>query len=191
MSIEAEDTIRSFLSAGPEMRQMMLRMVMADPERLAALRQAVQSEKGDISAGAALMLAELDHPLHLDYMAEALRTGNILVADIGARALERHGEAAVSILLEAFPDCQPLVQISIVRVLGRINSQEAVKPLMAALASTDLPSLRYTIIQTLGALGNPSAIDLIRSFENDPDHHVRERVQEALERLLGKPGGIE
>jgi HEAT repeat protein len=185
MSIDVEDMIRSFLSAGPEMRQMLLQMLRADPDRPAALRQAIQSEKGDVSAGAALMLAEFDHPQHLEYMAEALQTGNILVADIGARALERHGEAAVSILLNAFPECQPLVQISIVRVLERINSQKAVEPLMCALASTDLPSLRYTIIQTLGVLGDPRATELIRSFEMDPDHHVQERVKEALERLEG------
>lgn len=185
MSIEVEDMIRSFLSAGPEMRQMMLRMLMADPERPAVLYQAIKSEKGDISAGAALMLAELDHPLHLEYMAEALRTGNILVADIAARALERHGETAVDILLGAFPDCQPLVQISIIRVLERLNSQKAVEPLMEVLASTNLPSLRYTIIQALGTLGNPLPIELIRSFENDPDHHVQERVRAALERLGG------
>ncbi len=183
MSIEIEELIQSFLNGGTEARQKMLQMLSANPELPAALRQALKSEKGDVSAGAALMLAELDHPLHLEYMAEALQTGSLLVEDIAARALARHGEAAVSILLDAFPDRQPLVQISIVRVLEKINSQKAVKPLMTALESASSPSLRYTIIQALGVLGDPLPIELIRSFENDPDHHVRERVRVALERL--------
>lgn len=183
MSTGIEELIQSFLSSGAEARQEMLRTLSADQERPEALRLALRSEKGDISAGAALMLADLDHPLHLDYMAEALETGNILVEDIAARALERHGEAAVGILLDAFPNRQPLVQISIVRVLEKINSQRAMKPLMTALERSDSASLRYTIIQALGVLGDSSCIDLIRSYENDPDHHVRERVRVALERL--------
>ncbi len=183
MSIEIEEMIQSFLNAGPETREVMLQALSTDPKRPAALQQALKSEKGDISAGAALILGELDHPLHLEYMAEALRTGNVLVQDIAARSLARHGEAAMSILLDALPDSQSLVQISIVRVLEKINSQKAVKPLIAALTSADSPSLRYTIIQALGVLGDPSSIALIRSFENDPDHHVRERVRAALERL--------
>ena len=183
MNIDVEQTIQSFLNSGPETRQVMLRMLSTDPEQLALLRQAIQSEKGQTSMGAAQMLAELDHPLHLQYMAEALQTGNILVGDIAARALERHGEAAVKILLDALPDCQPLTQIAIVRVLEKIKSKKSVEPLMRILASAESPSLRYTIIQTLGLLGSPLAIELIRSFEDDPDHHVRERVRTALQRL--------
>lgn len=183
MSVEIEELIQSFLNGGAETRREMLQMLSANPGHPAALLQALKSEQGDISAGAALMLAELDHPLHLEYMAEALKTGNLLVEDIAARALARHGEAAVSILLDAFTDRQPLVQISIVRVLEKINSRKAVKPLMTALELAGSPSLRYTIIQALGMLGSPLPIDLIRSFENDPDHHVRERVRVALERL--------
>jgi HEAT repeat protein len=183
MSIEIEELIQSFLDSGTEVRQEMLQTLSTDPECPTALRQALRSEQGDISTGAALMLAELDHPLHLEYMAEALKIGNLLIEDIAARSLARHGDAAVSVLLDAFPERQPLVQISIVRVLEKINSQKAVKPLMKALELAGSPSLRYTIIQALGMLGDPLPVDLIRSYENDPDHHVRERVRVALERL--------
>jgi HEAT repeat protein len=43
--------------------------------------------------------------------------------------------------------------------------------------------LKVLLIQALGKLGAVEAIALIRSFAADPDHHVRERVQMALERL--------
>lgn len=183
MSMEIEDLIQSFLDNGTEGRHAVLQSLSTGPEYLTALRQALRSDRGDICAGAALILAELDHPQHLETMAEALVTGNLLVEDIAARALARHGEAAVGILLNAYPDRQPLVQISIVRVLETINSQKAVMPLMKALETAESPALRYTIIQALGVLGDPCPIELIRSYINDPDHHVRERVRVALERL--------
>ena len=54
---------------------------------------------------------------------------------------------------------------------------------MQLLPKAEAGSLRYTIIQTLGVLGDPQAIDLIRNYLDDPDHHVRSRAEVALDRL--------
>ena len=54
---------------------------------------------------------------------------------------------------------------------------------MALLKNAESGALRYTIIQALGVIGDPQAIDLIRSYQNDEDHHVRNRVEIALSRL--------
>jgi HEAT repeat protein len=59
---------------------------------------------------------------------------------------------------------------------------------MTVLATTNYPTLRYLIIQALGVIGDPIAIPPILTFRNDPDHHVRERVKIALQRLETSSG---
>jgi HEAT repeat protein len=76
-----------------------------------------------------------------------------------------------------------MVQLQIVGSLEKIGSRRAVATLMTLLRETDSSALRHTLIQALGIIGDPQAADLIRSFQDDEDYHVRKRVAAALERL--------
>jgi CheY-like chemotaxis protein len=116
-------------------------------------------------------------------MIEILRGANSVVGDLAAHALEEYGEAGLNPLIEALPGAKPLTQVKIVTALEHIGSREAVAPLLDLLALTDIAMLRYTIIQALGAIGDARAFPLIRSFAEDADHHVRERVKMALAQL--------
>ncbi len=98
-------------------------------------------------------------------------------------ALRRYGERAVDPLLAVLPHCQPVVQVSIVHTLETIGSCKAVKPLMDLLVSTSYDTLRYTIIQALGTIGDPTAAELVRQYQDDANHHVRERASRALKQL--------
>jgi HEAT repeat protein len=50
--------------------------------------------------------------------------------------------------------------------------------------------MRYTIIELLGKLASPGTtevIELIKTYADDPDHHVRSLVKRVLGRLNATP----
>ena len=132
---------------------------------------------------AADVLGLIDDERWLGPMAEALTSRNFMLGQMAVSALETHPEYAVKAFIRALPDCHTMVQPTIVGTLERIADSHAVPHLMQLLKSANTAVLRYTIIQALGMLGDPQAVDLIRSFQNDEDHHVRKRALEALKRL--------
>lgn len=132
---------------------------------------------------AAHILAQIDDERWVVPMQEALTSPNVLLAEAAAIALERYGQRSIEGYLRALPNSHPIVQLRIVSALERIGDRRAVIPLIALLSVAASPSLRCAIIQALGILGDSQAAALIRSFENDADHHVRERVAIALQRL--------
>ncbi len=153
------------------------------PETIGLLADAMLDPDPHASLAAARAIAEIDTPYRFELMARALASRNPLVGDLAVKVLESYGELAVGALVAALPDCHPLVQLRVVGVLERIGSRTVVAPLMELLASARHAALRYTIIQALGVIGDPAAVDLIRQFHDDPDYHVRERVEVALSRL--------
>jgi HEAT repeat protein len=138
---------------------------------------------------AARILSKIDDPLRFETMRQALISRNSLVGQVAVETLETAARAgqfmpqAVNAFIHALPDARSLVQLHIVAALERLGDKQAIGPLIELLQTAESPELRYTIIQALGTLGASQAIDLIRSFEYDENHHVRERVQVALQRL--------
>lgn len=129
------------------------------------------------------VLAEMSDTRCMWALIEGLGHSEPLVGQIAASALGRYGDKAVTALLDILPRAPFMVQLQIARSLREINDLRAVEPLMDLLETTDSSVLRYTIVQTLGSLGDPVAVPLIKRFANDEDHHVRKRVRMALERL--------
>ncbi len=150
---------------------------------VAPLIETLRSQSGNKSWGAAHLLGRFNDPRCVQPLQEALYSSNLLVGHAAACALERYGETAVPSLVNALSDNHFLTKLQIVSVLERIGCQRAVVPLMQLLQIAESPTMRYTIIQALGVLGDPQAVDLIRSFRDDEDHHVRKRVCIALNRL--------
>jgi HEAT repeat protein len=142
----------------------------------------------DPTAGleAARELAALPDPDRFEAMTAILTSGNSLVTDLAAGAMAGYGEHGLDALIAALPASRPLSQVKIVSALEYVGSVRAAEPLMELLGRTDLSMLRTLIIQALGQIGAVQAAPLIRSFADDADHHVRERVRRALE-LLEKP----
>jgi HEAT repeat protein len=158
-------------------------LASAGTAALDALAEVLRSPLPAVSYAATCLLAEMDHPRHFELMVEALASPNMLAAEVAAGALRRYGERAVEPLLDELPHCTPVVQVSIVHTLEMLGSRKAVKPLMELLASTSYDTLRYTIIQALGTIGDPAAADLVRQYQDDANHHIRERARWALEQL--------
>ncbi len=92
--------------------------------------------------------------------------------------------AGIEALRQAMEDPYPVVQIASVMSLGEIG-MPAVETLLEALKTTDNVAIALTITNTLGSIGDPRAIKVLRELINDElvDSYVRETAQSALPRL--------
>ena len=100
-------------------------------------------------------------------------------------------------LRKAMEDPYPVVQIASVMSLGEIGIP-AVDTLLEALKTTDNVAIALTITNTLGSIGDPRAIDVLKDLiaDNSVDSYVRETAESALPRLeqiisLGNAKGSE
>lgn len=119
---------------------------------------------------------------------DALLSNDILTAHQAVETLESHPDTFryTAELLTALPHCRPLIQLRLVALIEKSGDCRAVHPLMDILRQTEFTTLRYTLIQALGTLGDPTASSLIASFAKDPDSYVRTHVQTALYKLSQK-----
>lgn len=90
----------------------------------------------------------------------------------------------IEALSKAMEDPYPVVQIASVMSLGEIGIP-AVDTLLAALKTTDNVAIALTITNTLGSIGDPRAINVLKALIADStvDSYVRETAQSALPRL--------
>ncbi|MEO8609548.1 MAG: HEAT repeat domain-containing protein [Chloroflexota bacterium] len=144
---------------------------------------AMQRQKGRQAWEAAAILAQIDDPRWIQPMKNMLMASNLIIASIAAATLERFGESVVGTFIDALPKCRAMTQMQIVGILERIGDRRCVDLLMDLLSTADSADFQYTIIQTLGALGDARAAELIRSFQHHENHHIRKRAQAALRRL--------
>jgi HEAT repeat protein len=143
----------------------------------------MQGQKSRQAWEAAAILAQIDDPRWIQPMKDMLMASNLILASVAAATLERFGESVVDTFIEALPKCKAITQLQVIGILERIGDRRCVDLLMDILSTTDSPDLQHTIIQTLGTLGDSRAIELIRKFQNDENHHVRKRALVALLRL--------
>ncbi len=137
---------------------------------------------------AAGVLAKMDDPRCVQPMIEALRSPHPLVCQMAAIGLGRYGDQrAVPALIERLHEPGGIVQVAVVNALSQLGDRRAVPALVEELKVTLSSTVRYTIIQALGVLAerhDQTILALIESFQTDADHHVRERVSEALANLI-------
>ena len=87
-------------------------------------------------------------------------------------------------LKKAMEDPYPVVQIAAVMSMGEIGVP-AVETLLDALKTTDNVAIALTITNTLGSIGDPRALDVLKDLIKDEtiDSYVRETAESALPRL--------
>ncbi|MEM9090001.1 MAG: HEAT repeat domain-containing protein [Cyanobacteria bacterium P01_F01_bin.53] len=87
-------------------------------------------------------------------------------------------------LRKAMEDPYPVVQIAAVMSLGEVGVP-AVDTLLDALKTTDNVAIALTITNTLGSIGDPRALEVLRDLIADEsvDSYVRETAESALSRL--------
>ncbi|MFK8185656.1 MAG: HEAT repeat domain-containing protein [Phormidesmis sp.] len=87
-------------------------------------------------------------------------------------------------LRKAMEDPYPVVQIASVMSLGEVGIP-AVDTLLDALKTTDNVAIALTITNTLGSIGDPRAIDVLKAIiaDDSVDSYVKETAESALPRL--------
>lgn len=137
---------------------------------------------------AALVLQMLGDRRALDVMIRALETTHPLLGYVALDMVQTFAPPNLgTILITALPNSRPALQLLIIKALLTIHDAAQVDVFMALLQKADAPSLRYTLIDALGRLGDPRAAGLIVQFADDDDHHVRAHVVDALARLGTPP----
>lgn len=93
-------------------------------------------------------------------------------------------EAGLEGLRQAMNDPYPVVQIASVMSLGEIG-MPAVEMLLEALKTTENVAIALTITNTLGSIGDPRALEVLRQLiaDDSVDSYVRETAASALPRL--------
>jgi HEAT repeat protein len=160
------------------------KLIQMGADAVNTLIDALNSDNLRLSWQAAVVLGEIPDPRWIEPMITALNSPNILLGQAAIVALENAlQQDAAEYFLSAYPKCRVVVQVALINALERLSDTRTVEPLCQLLEATDNPELRYSIIQTLGKLGEPSVIPLIQKYQNDPNYHVRERTIIALQRL--------
>ena len=87
-------------------------------------------------------------------------------------------------LRQAMNDPYPVVQIASVMSLGEVG-MPAVDTLLEVLKTTDNVAIALTITNTLGSIGDPRALEVLRELiaDHSVDSYVRETAESALPRL--------
>lgn len=117
-------------------------------------------------------------------LAESICSLNLMLAQLAVRTLGSYGnDKAFGPWITSLPDAPLMTQTQILEMLKDARDKRAIQPLMDLLKTASSPVLRYSIIEALSLLDATEAIDLIRCFKDDENHHVRDRVSAALEHL--------
>ncbi|XP_057696099.1 deoxyhypusine hydroxylase [Corythoichthys intestinalis] len=94
------------------------------------------------------------------------------------------GAEAVEWISKAFADDSALLKHELAYCLGQMQDTRAIPVLSDVLADTRQdPMVRHEAGEALGAIGDPSVLDLLKSYSQDPVVEVAETCQLAVRRL--------
>ena len=155
-------------------------------EAIESLAVAMRSDDPGQAWRAARLLAKIEDPRRTFYMEQALASTNGLVGQVAVKAIvdTLSPSQAGDILTKNLLTSAPIVQIHMVAALSLLGHREAIGNLVVLLETSVAAEVRYSTIEALGLLHATQAADVIRSFADDGNHHVRERVQTALQLLV-------
>lgn len=111
------------------------------------------------------------------------------VRDAAMESLPKFGEGAVPLLASSLTYGSSEVRMGAIRALGAIGTGEALRYVRKGL-SDPLPQARYYAIQILGEKEDPSMLEVIGGYFDDPDPDVREAAEDAFARIPDAGSGI-
>jgi HEAT repeat protein len=152
-------------------------------EAIPLLIEAISGSDKRRAIEAANVLSTFDDPRRIPPLVQSLTSDNVLLAQTAARVLASVVPPLCQEFLDALPNSHNLVAPLIIHGLGVMDDQRALDPLLDALQNTSNATFRYTIIETLGNLGNPDTIHVIEPFLHDENRHVRDYAANAILRL--------
>lgn len=173
------------LSGEPDERQeARIRLVALGDTVVEPLMALVAREQGRGAWTAVEILGELADERAFPTLVAALDSDNPMLAGMAVQALLHFEEQDIlPHLVKALPHVHIMTQQNIILALQDLADKRAVHLLIEQLDQVESPTIRTAIIKTLGELGDPSAIEAIRPYEADSNHHVREWTAVALTQL--------
>lgn len=127
------------------------------------------------------LLQQYRDPALVPALQQRIPDYDLLLAYLSVQALAAQASAgAYQALVALLATCDVAVIPYVTEALGQSGHEEAVDALLALVIGTEEPTIRYHTIEALGNLKAVRARPVIEQFADDPNHHVRERVQRAL-----------
>lgn len=131
---------------------------------------------------AAWALAKIGNP-STETLIAALKDNEECTCRRASWALIRIGQPTAAAVTSALYDPNHLVRKRAALILGWIEDDAALYPLLHAIKD-DEPMVRQTAAWALGRLGDPRAKGALKSAANDKDNHVKESARGAVKRLI-------
>ena len=93
-------------------------------------------------------------------------------------------DESVAIIAQAFKDTSALLKHEVAYVLGQMCRTSAIPFLCAVLENTsEHEMVRHEAAEALGAIGEPSSIEVLIKYLNDPSKSVAETCEIAIDRI--------
>ncbi len=130
-------------------------------------------------------LGQIGSPEATPLMIECLNSSTSAIRALAAQFLASTRDIqAVDSLIELLAKPEDTNSLSwIADALGTIGDERAYGPLITFLHRAKSNVDRCAAIRALTLMHRPEAIQHVRYYADDPDRHVRDRVQEAMSRL--------
>lgn len=186
MTIEVNDLIAILEDSHSrdEQEQAAEHLISAGASAVEALTKTIISNQGRQSWLAAKALAHIDDSRVVPTLISALDMVNMNLQGMIIGLLGNlRDQRSVLPIIETLNEKNTMLQLASIQALKEIGDTRAVKHLLIVLENTESPIVRYTSIETLADLGDTQVIEPIRYHKDDENHHVRQRVERALEKL--------
>jgi HEAT repeat protein len=133
------------------------------------------------------ILGDIGTEKALRAVAACLHSDNSAIVAAAAQVLGRSGSTIAAELMLAHVQSMhaedEAASVWIIATLGQLKEARAVPYLVDVLHKTQNTTVRYTTIEALGKIGDRRVLPDICRYMDDHSHHVRDKVQLAIERL--------
>lgn len=129
------------------------------------------------------VLAEFKQPSSFDLFVDELARRNPLTGQVCVTALLNFGEAGQAIVMRELTGMEYMAMLRAVQLIGELRVQQATPLLIGLLSPGIPPSVVYTVVDALAAIGDRAAIDPVRACLDHEDRHVRQHAEHALKVL--------
>ena len=133
------------------------------------------------------ILGEIGTEKALRAVATCMHSDSSAIVAAAAQVLGRSGSPIAAELVLTHAQTMhaedEAASVWIIATLGQLKEARAVPFLIGVLRKTQNSTVRYTTIEALGKIGDPRVLPDICRFTDDQSHHVRDKVQVAIEAL--------
>ncbi len=152
------------------------------PEAMDALKELSAFPDREIRYFVATALSFIEHDGTIPILTDMLGDEDWVVRQEAAKGLEQRGDTAIQYLRVVFATGDQDVKYWIIKIMGRVLKEDAVRILEKAIKVDD-PEMRYHTVIALGETDNEAAAPLLIAALSDSSWIVRRQAAESIEQL--------